>query len=166
MDIWMKPRGSDCSLFVHKEEYKRQEISFSCNHPSNCTQTLCVGNAAISYIVEGLTRHLWPRLTSPSCASAAETLLHPTHFKDWCQRCKNIYFWNWKASFIQEPLPALCMSLILYEKGTGVAFQTIMKWCIEMYRILTKPCLFGTYCTYRWRAANPFLSMTKMVPRP
>ncbi len=88
-------------------------------------QTLCVGNAAISYIEEGLTRHLWPPLTSPSCASAAVTLLHPTHSDDWCQQCENVYFWNWKASLKQEPVPALCLCLLLYIKGTWVVFQPV-----------------------------------------
>ncbi|KAI9542687.1 hypothetical protein NQZ68_017698 [Dissostichus eleginoides] len=32
------------------EARKRQDISFSRSHPSNCPQTLCVGNADISYI--------------------------------------------------------------------------------------------------------------------
>lgn len=77
-------------------------------------QTSCVGNAAISYIEEGLTRHLWPLLSIPSCASAALIVLHPTHSVDWCQQSENIFL-KLKSSSragTTASSPCLCVFLL------------------------------------------------------
>lgn len=103
------------SLCSQRSAQKTQDISSSCSHPSNWPWTLCVGNAAISYIEEGLTWHLWPLLTSPSCASAAVTLLHPPHFENSCQVCENVYIS--KAFVTQRTLPALSLCHIQYRKN-------------------------------------------------
>lgn len=137
---WIQEEMTALSLFTNRGQ---RGYSF---------QTLCAGNATISYIEEGLTRHLWPLLTSPSCASAALTLLHPTHTVDWCQQCENIYIWNWKASLIQEPLPALCQCLIVYKNSTFPKVPVVLQSefcqslnrCNEIYGILTRPCRYGT----------------------
>lgn len=69
----------------------------------------------------------------------------------------------WKYLFVklrsfsrtQTTTPALCLCLILYKKGTIVAFQTVpIPLQSEFYHILAKPCLFGTYYTYRWTAVK------------
>lgn len=124
-DSAMEIKGGDFHFFVHKEVHRRHGIYciYILQPP---LRLMCEENASGSFIEEVMNRHMRPPLSTPSCASAAATLFHPTHFDGWCQQCVNIYSKMWRTSHTHTLWLLLSMCPIESKNLTNNGFSTIL----------------------------------------